>query len=276
MNTLEKIIADKCLEVEARKQQRPAAVLEKSSAFSRNTLSLKSFLLDPSKSGIITEFKRKSPSKGLINGTSSVKVVCKGYEQAGASALSVLTDQNYFGGCTEDLELARKQVAIPILRKDFVVDEYQILEAKAMGADCILLIAAALPPEKVQSLASFAQSLDLEVLLEVHNLEELEQSFCDSLDVVGVNNRNLKTFEVSLETSLALVDRIPKQVVKISESGISDPATLVAFRKAGFDGFLIGENFMKTSSPEKAAADFIQEFRRLMGDQQKGMSGYGN
>ena len=276
MNTLEKIIADKYLEVEARKQQRPSSVLEKSSAFSRNTLSLKSFLLDPSKSGIITEFKRKSPSKGLINGTSSVELVSKGYEQAGASALSILTDQHYFGGSTEDLESARKQVAIPILRKEFVVDEYQIIEAKAMGADCILLIAAALPSEKVQSLASFAQSLELEVLLEVHNLEELEQSFCDSLDVVGVNNRNLKTFEVSLDTSLALVDRIPKQVVKISESGISDPATLVAFRKAGFDGFLIGENFMKTSSPEQAAADFIQEFRRLMGDQQKGSLGYGN
>ena len=276
MNTLEKIIADKYLEVEARKQQRPSSVLEKSSAFSRNTLSLKSFLLDPSKSGIITEFKRKSPSKGLINGTSSVELVSKGYEQAGASALSILTDQHYFGGSTEDLESARKQVAIPILRKEFVVDEYQIIEAKAMGADCILLIAAALPSEKVQSLASFAQSLELEVLLEVHNLEELEQSFCDSLDVVGVNNRNLKTFEVSLDTSLALVNRIPKQVVKISESGISDPATLVAFRKAGFDGFLIGENFMKTSSPEQAAADFIQEFRRLMGDQQKGSLGYGN
>ena len=276
MNTLEKIIADKYLEVEARKQQRPAAVLEKSSAFSRNTLSLKSFLLDPSKSGIITEFKRKSPSKGLINGTSSVEVVCKGYEQAGASALSVLTDQNYFGGCTEDLELARKQVAIPILRKEFVVDEYQIVEAKSMGADCILLIAAALSPQKVKSLAIFAQSLGLEVLLEVHNLEELEQSFCEPLDVVGVNNRNLKTFEVSLDTSLALVDRIPNQVVKISESGISDPATLVAFRKAGFDGFLIGENFMKTSSPEQAAADFIQEFRRMMGDNQIGKVGYGN
>ena len=155
MNTLEKIIADKYLEVEARKQLCPAAMLEKSSAFTRTPLSLKSFLLDPTKSGIITEFKRKSPSKGLINGTSSVEVVTKGYELAGASALSVLTDQDYFGGCTEDLELARKQVTIPILRKDFVVDEYQILEAKAMGADCILLIAAALSPSKVNSLASF-------------------------------------------------------------------------------------------------------------------------
>jgi len=270
MNTLEKIIADKYLEVEARKQQRPVAILEKSGAFSRTPLSLKSYLFDPTKSGIITEFKRKSPSKGLINGTSSVEVVTKGYELAGASALSVLTDQDYFGGSTKDLELARKQVSIPILRKDFVVDEYQILEAKAMGADCILLIAAALSPAKVNSLATFAQSLGLEVLMEVHNLEELEQSFCEPLDVVGVNNRNLKTFEVSLDTSLELVDRIPNQVVKISESGISDPAILVAFRKAGFDGFLIGENFMKTSSPEHAAMDFIQEFRRLMGDQTSG------
>ena len=270
MNTLEKIIADKYLEVVIRKQQRPAAVLEKSSAFSRTPFSLKSFLLDPTKSGIITEFKRKSPSKGLINGKSSVEVVSKGYELAGASALSVLTDQDYFGGATADLEMARKQVTIPILRKDFVVDEYQILEAKAMGADCILLIVAALSPAKVNSLATFAQSLGLEVLMEVHNLEELEESFCDSLDVVGVNNRNLKTFAVSLETSLALVDRIPNQVVKISESGISDPATLVDFRKAGFDGFLIGENFMKTSSPEQAAMDFILEFRRLMGEQSIG------
>ena len=276
MNTLEKIIADKYLEVEARKRQRPVAVLEKSSAFSRTTLSLKSFLLDPTKSGIITEFKRKSPSKGLINGTSSVEVVTKGYELAGASALSVLTDQDYFGGSTADLELARKQVFIPILRKDFVVDEYQILEAKAMGADCILLIAAALSPAKVNSLATFAQSLGLEVLMEVHNLEELEQSFCEPLDVVGVNNRNLKTFEVSLNTSLELVDRIPNQVVKISESGISDPATLLSFRKAGFDGFLIGENFMKTSNPEQAAMDFILEFRRLMEEQTSGLAGHGN
>jgi len=267
MNTLEKIIADKYLEVHVRKQQCPVSLLEKSSAFTRSPLSLKSFLQDATKSGIIAEFKRKSPSKGLINGISSVEKVSKGYELAGASALSVLTDQEYFGGATVDLEIARKEVAIPILRKDFVVDEYQILEAKSMGADCILLIAAALPPEKVKSLADFAQSIELEVLMEVHSLVELEQSFCDSLDVVGVNNRNLKTFEVSLETSLELVDRIPNQVVKISESGISDPATLVSFRKAGFDGFLIGENFMKTPSPEQAAMDFIQAYRRLMNKQ---------
>ena len=264
MNSLERIIADKYLEVASRKQAQSSVELEKSTYFSRPTFSLKSFLLDPVKSGIITEFKRMSPSKGLINGTSSVEVVSKGYEQAGASALSILTDQNYFGGTTEDLELARKQVAIPILRKDFVVDEYQIIEAKSMGADCILLIAAALSPQEIKTLASFAKRLNLEVLMEVHNLEELERSFCDTLDVVGVNNRDLKTFQVSLDTSLALVDKIPSQVVKISESGISDPRTLVEFRKAGFDGFLIGENFMKTTNPEQAATTFISEYRRLL------------
>lgn len=264
MNSLERIIADKYREVASRKQAQPHVELEKSPYFSRPTFSLKSFLLDPSKSGIITEFKRQSPSKGLINGSSSVEDVTKGYEQAGASALSILTDSDYFGGSTEDLMRARPLVNCPILRKDFVVDEYQILEAKAMGADCILLIAAALNPQEISTLAAFAKGLQLEVLMEVHNLEELERSFCDTLDVVGVNNRDLKTFQVSLDTSLALVDKIPGQVVKISESGISDPRTLVEFRKAGFDGFLIGENFMKTAQPEQAAAAFISDYRRLL------------
>ena len=264
MNSLERIIADKYLEVASRKQAQPTAELEKSPYFSRPTFSLKSFLLDPAKSGIITEFKRQSPSKGLINGSSSVEDVTKGYEQAGASALSILTDSNYFGGSTEDLMRARPLVNCPILRKDFVVDEYQVLEAKAMGADCILLIAAALSPKEISTLAAFAKGLQLEVLMEVHNLEELERSYCDTLDVVGVNNRDLKTFQVSLDTSLALVDKIPAQVVKISESGISDPRTLVEFRRAGFDGFLIGENFMKTAQPEQAAATFISDYRRLL------------
>ena len=264
MNSLERIIADKYLEVASRKQAQPHAELEKSPYFSRPTFSLKSFLLDPAKSGIITEFKRQSPSKGLINGSSSVEDVTKGYEQAGASALSILTDSNYFGGSTEDLMRARPLVNCPILRKDFVVDEYQVLEAKAMGADCILLIAAALSPKEISTLAAFAKGLQLEVLMEVHNLEELERSYCDTLDVVGVNNRDLKTFQVSLDTSLALVDKIPAQVVKISESGISDPRTLVEFRRAGFDGFLIGENFMKTAQPEQAAATFISDYRRLL------------
>jgi indole-3-glycerol phosphate synthase len=184
--------------------------------------------------------------------------------QAGASALSILTDKVYFGGTSEDLKTARKFNYCPILRKDFVVDEYQILEAKSIGADCILLIAAALEPAKLKSLALFAKSLGLEVLLEVHDGEELEKSLCEAVDLVGINNRNLKTFEVSLEVSMRLVEKIPSSFLKISESGISDPSTLVTLRKAGFDGFLIGENFMKSARPEQAALNFMKEFRKLI------------
>jgi len=174
-----------------------------------------------------------------------------------------LTDMKYFGGTTEDLKSARQYNFCPILRKDFVVDEYQIVEAKSIGADCILLIAAALEPAKLKSLAYFAKSLGLEVLMEVHDGEELDRSLCDALDLVGVNNRNLKTFEVSLQTSLDLVNRIPSEFVKISESGISDPQTLIQLRTVGFDGFLIGENFMKSARPEQAAYNFIKEFKKL-------------
>jgi hypothetical protein len=146
----------------------------------------------------------------------------------------------------------------------FVVDEYQILEAKSIGADCILLIAAALEPAKLKSLALFAKSLGLEVLLEVHDGEELEKSLCEAVDLVGINNRNLKTFEVSLEVSMRLVEQIPSSFLKISESGISDPSTLVTLKKAGFDGFLIGENFMKSARPEQAALNFMKEYRKLI------------
>ncbi len=267
MNILDKIIADKFREVEEKKSLLPVKVLEKSPFFSGPTVSMKKYITNPEKSGIISEFKRKSPSKGWINATASVEQVSIGYMQAGASALSILTDKEYFGGTNEDLKIARKFNYCPILRKDFVVDEYQILEAKSIGADCILLIAAALEPEKLKSFASFAKSLGLEVLMEVHDGEELERSLCDNLDLVGVNNRNLKTFKVSLETSLGLVDRIPAGFLKISESGISDPKTLIQLKNVGFDGFLIGENFMKSSRPEQAAYNFIQEFKKLLASQ---------
>jgi indole-3-glycerol phosphate synthase len=227
---------------------------------------MKKYVTNPEKTGIIAEFKRKSPSKGMINSTSKVEKVSIGYMQAGASALSILTDTKYFGGSTDDLKSARHFNFCPILRKDFVVDEYQIVEAKSIGADCILLIAAALEPEKLKSLAYFAKSLGLEVLMEVHDGEELDRSLCDALDLVGVNNRNLKTFEVSLQTSMDLVNRIPSDFVKISESGISDPETLIQLRTAGFDGFLIGENFMKSARPEQAAYNFIKEYKRLIAD----------
>ncbi|WP_026951170.1 indole-3-glycerol phosphate synthase TrpC [Algoriphagus mannitolivorans] len=269
MNILDQIIAGKYREVEEKKSLIPVKLLEKSIFFPGAVVSMKKYVTQPDKSGIITEFKRKSPSKGIINGSASVETVSIGYMQAGASALSILTDKDYFGGTNEDLKTARKFNFCPILRKDFVVDEYQILEAKSIGADCILLIAAALEPEKLKSLAYFAKSLGLEVLMEVHDAEELDRSLCDGLDLVGVNNRNLKTFEVSLDTSLALVDRIPNSFVKISESGISDPKTLVQLKDAGFDGFLIGENFMKSSRPEQAALNFIKEYKKLLASKEE-------
>lgn len=264
MNILDKIIASKYKEVEERKSLVPVKLLENSVFFQGPAVSMKKYVTNPDKSGIIAEFKRKSPSKGVINGTASVEKVSIGYMQAGASALSVLTDKEYFGGSSEDLRVARKFNFCPIIRKDFIVDEYQILEAKSIGADCILLIAAALEPTKLKSLAAFARSLGLEILMEVHDGEELQRSLCDDLDLVGVNNRNLKTFEVSVNTSLQLVDQIPSNFVKVSESGISDPATMVELKKAGFNGFLIGENFMKSSRPEQAAYNFIKEYRKLL------------
>jgi indole-3-glycerol phosphate synthase len=264
MNILDKIIASKYKEVEERKSLVPVKLLENSVFFQGPAVSMKKYVTNPDKSGIIAEFKRKSPSKGVINGTASVEKVSIGYMQAGASALSVLTDKEYFGGSSEDLRVARKFNFCPIIRKDFIVDEYQILEAKSIGADCILLIAAALEPTKLKSLAAFAKSLGLEILMEVHDGEELQRSLCDDLDLVGVNNRNLKTFEVSVNTSLQLVDQIPSNFVRVSESGISDPATMVELKKAGFNGFLIGENFMKSSRPEQAAYNFIKEYRKLL------------
>jgi indole-3-glycerol phosphate synthase len=188
--------------------------------------------------------------------------------QAGASALSILTDKEFFGGKNEDLTTARKFNFCPILRKDFIIDEYQIIEAKSIGADCILLIAAALEPIRLKELAVFAHSLGLEVLMEVHDGEELDASLNEHLDLIGVNNRSLKTFEVSLETSFGLVDRIPAEFIKISESGISRPETLTSLKNAGFAGFLIGENFMKSARPEQAAYNFMHEYRRLLVENQ--------
>src|SRR5690606_21382967 len=263
MNILDKIIALKQKEVAESKSLVPVKRLEQSVYFENEVVSMKHYVTHPEKTGIIAEFKRKSPSKGLINGTAEIEQTSIGYMQAGASALSILTDKNFFGGKNEDLTLASRFNFCPILRKDFVIDEYQIVEAKSIGADCILLIAAVLDPDRLEELARFAKELGLEVLMEVHDREELERSLNDHLDLVGVNNRNLKTFEVSLEASLSLVTIIPSQFIKISESGISDPGTLVQLRAAGFDGFLIGENFMKSSRPHQAAYNFMNDFRAL-------------
>lgn len=263
MNILDEIIAQKYKEVAERKELYPVKLLEKSLYFETPCVSLDRYLLRPDKSGIIAEIKRKSPSKGDINPYVSVERTSIGYMQAGASALSILTDTNYFGGKNEDLITARKYNYCPILRKDFMVDEYQIVEAKSIGADAILLIAAALEPARLKELAAFARTLGLEVLLEVHSLEELQESLNNQVTVVGVNNRNLKTFQTDVGLSFELAKHIPAGITKISESGLSLPQTLVDLQEAGYNGFLIGESFMTSSRPERAAAAFIKELRAL-------------
>jgi len=256
MTILDNIIAHKKQEVAQRKALISVAELEKSLFFDRKTLSIRKFL--DTHNGIIAEFKRKSPSKGWINQFAEVETVTTGYAQAGVSGLSILTDHKFFGGTAADLALARTLNQVPVLRKEFIVDEFQILEAKAFGADFILLIAACCQKEEIGRWATFAKSLGLEVLMEVHEESELE--LCHpALDVVGVNNRNLKTFEVNIENSVRLVDKIPKEFKKISESGISDSKSIHYLRQVGFEGFLIGENFMKTANPAQACSQFVAQ-----------------
>ena len=261
MNILDKIVANKRLEVNKRKQEITINELELSAHFTRDIISLKEYLLKPERTGIIAEYKRKSPSKGVINDQATVKEVTEAYAQF-ASGISVLTDEEFFGGRIEDLQAARHNT-IPILRKDFMIDPFQIIEARAIGADVILLIAACLTTSEVKAFADLAKSLGLEVLLEVHNEEELEH-ICDSVDFVGVNNRNLKTFEVNIETSLSLIEKIPSNKLAIAESGISQTDSIVTLRKAGFKGFLIGENFMKETDPTIAFAGFVKELKAKM------------
>lgn len=261
MNILEYIIAHKRKEVDERMVSSPIELLEQSIYFNRKPESMKRSLAQQDKSGVIAEFKRKSPSKGIINAHASVERTTIGYVQAGATALSVLTDQHFFGGRNSDLMTARKFNSCPIIRKDFVIDEYQVIEAKSIGADAILLIAATLEPTQIKGLTSLAHSLDLEVLLEVHDQEELLKALDAEPDMIGVNNRNLKTFEVILETSKMLAPLIPDSFVKVSESGISTPHDILELRNYGYRGFLIGENFMKHPYPEKASTEFMLELR---------------
>ena len=261
MNILDTIVRRKQEEVAERKSHVPEEALKHYEHFERSTYSLAQ-ALRTAHPGIIAEFKRKSPSKGVINATADVRITTTGYVRAGAAALSVLTDVDFFSGSDENLRIARQHNQCPILRKDFTIDEYQITEAKALGADAILLIAAVLPPPRVLTLAQQAHRLGLEVLLEVHNETELRQTALQDViapfvDVVGVNNRNLKTFEVSIDTSIQLAKLMPKHTVKISESGINDPATIQKLAKHGYQGFLMGEHFMKQDDPVEACAEFM-------------------
>jgi indole-3-glycerol phosphate synthase len=257
MNILEKIVAHKRTEVARRKEERSVAELEKERFFHRQTLSLKNSLLNEKTTGIIAEYKRRSPSKGIINNQDSVEAVTRAYFGYGASGISILTDHEFFGGSLDDLVSARDN-AIPLLRKDFMIDEYQLIEAKAFGADVILLIAACLTPAEVKSLSLTAKNLSLEVLLELHDESELEH-ICDTIDMVGVNNRNLKTFEVDLEHSVRLAQKIDDKFIRVAESGINDVKNIRYLKQHGFQGFLIGEYFMKQASPMMAFKDFTYQ-----------------
>lgn len=257
MNILEEIIIHKRKEVQARKERYPVKLLEESVYFKTPTVSLSKYLEREDKSGIIAEFKRRSPSKGAINSYAKVQDVSLSYMQAGASALSVLTDSHFFGGKNEDLTQARDFNYCPILRKDFIIDEYQIVEAKSIGADAILLIAACLNAKRLDGLTRFAQSLGLEVLVELHGQEDLDK-LSPAANLVGVNNRDLKSFKVSIQHSIDLFPLLPKEMVKISESGISSSAAVAELKAVGFQGFLIGEHFMKQDQPGLACRNFIE------------------
>jgi indole-3-glycerol phosphate synthase len=258
---LDEILAHKRREVAEAKELHPIKLLERSIFFESTPVSLRKYLDREDLTGIIAEIKRRSPSKGDINKHISVEHLSLGYMQAGASA--ILTDSKYFGGTTSDLSTARRFNFCPILRKDFIIDSYQVLEAKSIGADVILLIAAALPPQEVKQLASLARSLHLEVLLEVHSEAELQSHLCEEVSLVGVNNRNLATFEVSTSLSETLAPHIPDSFTKVAESGITDAETIVRLKQLGYKGFLIGEAFMKTSKPAAACRALIDQVTTL-------------
>jgi indole-3-glycerol phosphate synthase len=259
MSILQKIINHKTQEVTLQKGIKPIKLLEKNIYFEMPVVSMRQYLQRTDKVGIIAEIKRSSPSTGMIKGNVDVAQLSSGYIQAGATALSVLTDKEFFAGSNEDLTMARKFNSCPILRKDFIIDEYQLVEAKSIGADCILLIAACLTPESCRELAAFARSLGLEVLLEVHNKTEIESHVNGQVDIVGVNNRNLHDFSTDIATSISLAPFISHEFIKISESGIHNAAQIIELKSHGFQGFLIGGHFMKQGLPEKACQQLIQE-----------------
>ncbi|MCB0569155.1 MAG: indole-3-glycerol phosphate synthase TrpC [Phaeodactylibacter sp.] len=262
MNILEKIVTHKNREVAERKAMYPVELLEKSIYFETPVVSLSKYLRRADRLGIIAEFKRRSPSKGDINPYASVEKVSIGYMQAGASALSVLTDTAFFGGKSEDLTEARKYNFCPILRKDFVVDEYQLVEARSIGADAVLLIAECLEKKQLAQLARTAKGLGLEVLMEAHSARQLDK-YTPDVDAVGINNRNLEDFSVSLAASLELITELPAEAVKVSESGLDDPNAVVELRRAGYQGFLIGEYFMRHADPGKACRELIHRVQHI-------------
>ncbi len=260
---LENIIRHKRREVEERKALYPVKLLEKSIYFSTNPVSMKAYLQRPDKSGVIAEFKRKSPSKGWIRQFANPAEITLGYMQSGASALSVLTDNHFFAGSFDDLKAARNENYCPILQKDFIIDEYQLIEAKSIGADAVLLIAAVLTERDLKSLAKAAHNLDLETIIEIHSADEIGQ-IPEDADVIGINNRNLQTFEVDIKNSEKLLNQLPKEFVKIAESGISSAEEGANLKMMGFDGLLIGEQFMASADPVLACKRFIRKMDSIL------------
>ncbi|MPT31472.1 MAG: indole-3-glycerol phosphate synthase TrpC [Chryseobacterium sp.] len=258
MNILDKIIERKKQEVTEAKSKISIEQLKDSEFFGRPTLSLKKTL--KSKSGIITEFKRQSPSKGIINNKVSPLEVVSQYEKFGASAVSILTDKYFFGGSFEDILNVRNHINIPILRKDFMIDEYQFYEAKNMGADAVLLIAACLSPQQTLEFTELSHELGLEVLLEIHTENELKH-YNPNIEMVGINNRNLKDFKVDLQHSVQLKNLLPENVLSVAESGIYNIQDYLYLKEKGFDGFLMGEYFMKNTNPAQAFEEFISNIR---------------
>ncbi|AZA50849.1 indole-3-glycerol phosphate synthase TrpC [Chryseobacterium carnipullorum] len=254
MTILDTIIKRKREEIAISKAEISIENLKNSEFFGRKSFSLKESLKN--KSGIIAEFKRQSPSKGIINDRAQPLEVTSAYENFGASGISILTDRDFFGGSFDDILNVRKHINIPILRKDFMVDEYQFYEAKSIGADAVLLIAACLSPDQVQEFTELAHDLDMEVLLEIHTEEELKH-FNTRIDLVGINNRNLKDFKVDLQHSVLLKDQLPKEVLSVAESGIYHIDDFKYLKEKGFDGFLMGEYFMKNENPADKFAEFI-------------------
>ncbi|MGI4736567.1 MAG: indole-3-glycerol phosphate synthase TrpC [Janthinobacterium lividum] len=265
MTILDKIVAEKRQEVARRAAETSVAALQALPPFTRPVLSARAALTAAGSSGIIAEFKRRSPSKGVINGLAEAGHTTAGYAAAGAAVLSVLTDEPFFGGTPDDLRAARAACpTTPILRKDFIISEYQITEARAMGADLILLIASCLSPAEVRQFSEFAHALGLEVLLEVHDETELRSHLTESVDLVGVNNRNLATFATDVATSARLAALIPSRFVRVAESGLQHANTILELRQAGYQGFLIGETFMKTTDPAAALSSLVAELSGLV------------
>lgn len=261
-DVLSEIIAHKKIEVALRKERKPLIELKRELAnISIPFYSLRESL-EASSSGIITEFKRRSPSKGWLHETADVLQVTTEYEQAGAAALSVLTDEKYFGGGMDDLQHAVLNVKIPVMRKEFIVDSYQIYEAKLAGASAVLLIAAAISKKECDTLASLARDLQMDVLLELHDESEIEYITPDH-SLVGVNNRNLGSFVTDIDKSFRMAELLPKEVLLVSESGISDTTIVRELRDAGYRGFLIGEYFMRAGEPGAVLKSFIDEIERF-------------